>query len=39
MWFRPKKSNLAFLAEDEEDIEEEADEVVPDGVEEVELAE
>ncbi|KAG8654887.1 hypothetical protein MANES_05G189400v8 [Manihot esculenta] len=35
---KPKKSNLAFLAEDEEDIEEEADEVVPDGVEEVELA-
>lgn len=38
MWFRPRKSSLSFPAEDDEDVEEEADEVVPDGVEEVELA-
>lgn len=36
--FRPRKSGLLFSAEDDEDVEEEADEVVPDGVEEVELA-
>lgn len=36
--FRPRKSSLSFPAEDDEDVEEEADEVVPDGVEEVELA-
>lgn len=35
---KPRKSSLSFPAEDDEDIEEEADEVVPDGVEEVELA-
>lgn len=35
---RPRKSSLSFPAEDYEDVEEEADEVVPDGVEEVELA-
>ena len=35
---RPRKSSLSFPAEDDEDVEEEADEVVPDGVEEVELA-
>ncbi|MED6130808.1 hypothetical protein PIB30_004229 [Stylosanthes scabra] len=35
---KPQKSSLSFPAEDDEDIEEEADEVVPDGVEEVELA-
>lgn len=38
MWFRPRKSSLSFPVEDDEDVEEEADEVVPDGVEEVELA-
>ena len=37
MWSRPRRS-LSFPAEDDEDVEEEADEVVPDGVEEVELA-
>ncbi|XP_020218640.1 protein SABRE isoform X1 [Cajanus cajan] len=35
---KPRKSSLSFPAEDDEDVEEEADEVVPDGVEEVELA-
>ncbi|KAL7085464.1 hypothetical protein ACP275_14G282700 [Erythranthe tilingii] len=35
---KPRKSSLSYSAEDDEDIEEEADEVVPDGVEEVELA-
>ncbi|KAL5844517.1 hypothetical protein ACOSQ4_010475 [Xanthoceras sorbifolium] len=35
---KPRKSSLAFAAEDDEDVEEEADEVVPAGVEEVELA-
>ncbi|KAF9603303.1 hypothetical protein IFM89_034652 [Coptis chinensis] len=35
---KPRKSSLSCLAENDEDIEEEADEVVPDGVEEVELA-
>ncbi|KAL7208123.1 hypothetical protein ACSBR1_029976 [Camellia fascicularis] len=35
---KPQKSSLAYPAEDDEDVEEEADEVVPDGVEEVELA-
>uniref|UniRef100_A0A1D1XVN7 UPF0378 protein KIAA0100 n=2 Tax=Anthurium amnicola TaxID=1678845 RepID=A0A1D1XVN7_9ARAE len=34
---KPRKSSLSYPAEDD-DIEEEADEVVPDGVEEVELA-
>jgi len=34
---RPRKSSLSF-PEDDDDVEEEADEVVPDGVEEVELA-
>lgn len=35
---KPRKSSLSYAAEDDEDVEEEADEVVPDGVEEVELA-
>eukprot|EP00256_Glycine_max_P062336 XP_014631797.1 protein SABRE isoform X10 [Glycine max] len=35
---KPRKSSLSFPVEDDEDVEEEADEVVPDGVEEVELA-
>lgn len=35
---RPRKSSLSYPAEDDGDVEEEADEVVPDGVEEVELA-
>ncbi|KAF2299809.1 hypothetical protein GH714_003547 [Hevea brasiliensis] len=35
---KPRKSSLSFPAEDDEDVEEEADEMVPDGVEEVELA-
>ncbi|KAL8119517.1 protein SABRE isoform X1 [Apium graveolens] len=35
---KPRKNNLSFPSEDVEDVEEEADEVVPDGVEEVELA-
>ncbi|KAK4850773.1 hypothetical protein QYF36_009700 [Acer negundo] len=35
---KPRKSSLSFAAEDDEDVEEEADEVVPAGVEEVELA-
>ncbi|GAU32478.1 hypothetical protein TSUD_316850, partial [Trifolium subterraneum] len=34
----PRKSSLSFPAEDDDDVEEEADEVVPDGIEEVELA-
>ncbi|KAM1331699.1 hypothetical protein ACFX2H_043830 [Malus domestica] len=33
MYFRPRKSSLSLPAEDDEDVEEEADEVVPDGVE------
>ncbi|KAK7372939.1 hypothetical protein VNO80_06330 [Phaseolus coccineus] len=33
----PRKSSMSLFAEDDEDNEEEADEVVPDGVEEVEL--
>ncbi|KAB2616979.1 hypothetical protein D8674_012848 [Pyrus ussuriensis x Pyrus communis] len=35
---KPRKSSLSLPGEDDEDVEEEADEVVPDGVEEVELA-
>ncbi|CAK9313018.1 unnamed protein product [Citrullus colocynthis] len=35
---KPRNSSLSFPSEDGEDVEEEADEVVPDGVEEVELA-
>ncbi|KAL5714351.1 hypothetical protein ACHQM5_016327 [Ranunculus cassubicifolius] len=35
---KPRKSSLSYYSENDEDIEEEADEVVPDGVEEVELA-
>ncbi|KAJ3674692.1 hypothetical protein LUZ60_005308 [Juncus effusus] len=35
---KPRKSSLLYPSEDDEDVEEEADEVVPDGVEEVELA-
>ncbi|KAI3460068.1 hypothetical protein Pfo_016731 [Paulownia fortunei] len=35
---KPRKSSLSYSAEDDDDVEEEADEVVPDGVEEVELA-
>lgn len=35
---RPRKSSLSYPTDDDEDVEEEADEVVPDGVEEVELA-
>ncbi|XP_065880968.1 protein SABRE isoform X2 [Euphorbia lathyris] len=35
---KPRKSSLSLPAEDDDDVEEEADEVVPDGVEEVELA-
>ncbi|KAK9271467.1 hypothetical protein L1049_027058 [Liquidambar formosana] len=35
---KPRKSSLSYPADDDEDVEEEADEVVPDGVEEVELA-
>ncbi|XP_015579784.2 protein SABRE [Ricinus communis] len=35
---KPRKSSLSYPAEDDEDVEEEADEMVPDGVEEVELA-
>ncbi|KAJ1691792.1 hypothetical protein LUZ63_015947 [Rhynchospora breviuscula] len=35
---KPRKSSLVYPSEDDEDVEEEADEVVPDGVEEVELA-
>ncbi|KAG9139524.1 hypothetical protein Leryth_019237 [Lithospermum erythrorhizon] len=33
---KPRRNSLAFSAEDDEDVEEEADEVVPDGVKEVE---
>ncbi|XP_061345729.1 protein SABRE-like [Gastrolobium bilobum] len=35
---KPQKSSLSLSVEDDEVVEEEADEVVPDGVEEVELA-
>ncbi|KAG6585348.1 Protein SABRE, partial [Cucurbita argyrosperma subsp. sororia] len=35
---KPRNSSPSFPSEDGEDVEEEADEVVPDGVEEVELA-
>uniref|UniRef100_A0A803LK69 FMP27/BLTP2/Hobbit GFWDK motif-containing RBG unit domain-containing protein n=1 Tax=Chenopodium quinoa TaxID=63459 RepID=A0A803LK69_CHEQI len=35
---KPRKSSLTYPSEDDDDVEEEADEVVPDGVEEVELA-
>ncbi|PKU72499.1 hypothetical protein MA16_Dca014542 [Dendrobium catenatum] len=35
---KPRKSSLSYPADDDDDVEEEADEVVPDGVEEVELA-
>lgn len=35
---RPRKSSLSYASDDDEDVSEEADEVVPDGVEEVELA-
>lgn len=35
---KPRKSSLSYYADNDEDTEEEADEVVPDGVEEVELA-
>ncbi|KAA8538196.1 hypothetical protein F0562_027804 [Nyssa sinensis] len=35
---KPRKSSLSYPAEDDDDVEEEADEVVPEGVEEVELA-
>lgn len=35
---KPRKSCLSYPSEDDDDVEEEADEVVPDGVEEVELA-
>ncbi|KAF5739794.1 Golgi-body localization protein domain isoform 1 [Tripterygium wilfordii] len=35
---KPRKNILSYPAEDDEEVEEEADEVVPDGVEEVELA-
>lgn len=35
---KPRKSSLCYPTDDDDDIEEEADEVVPDGVEEVELA-
>ncbi|XP_042416673.1 LOW QUALITY PROTEIN: protein SABRE-like [Zingiber officinale] len=35
---KPRRSSLSYPSEDDEDVEEEADEVVPDGVEEVELA-
>ncbi|XWS25397.1 hypothetical protein CRYUN_Cryun27aG0064900 [Craigia yunnanensis] len=35
---KPRKSSLSCPGEDDEDIGEEADEVVPDGVEEIELA-
>lgn len=39
MWFRPRKSSLSYPTEnDDDDVGEEADEVVPEGVEEVELA-
>ncbi|XP_020590831.1 protein SABRE isoform X2 [Phalaenopsis equestris] len=35
---KPRKSSLSYPTDDDDDVEEEADEVVPDGVEEVELA-
>ncbi|KAI3948050.1 hypothetical protein MKX01_014649 [Papaver californicum] len=35
---KPRKSSISSLSENDEDVEEEADEVVPDGVEKVELA-
>ncbi|KAL4180176.1 hypothetical protein AMTRI_Chr13g123910 [Amborella trichopoda] len=35
---KPRKSSLSYPADEDEDVEEEADEVVPEGVEEVELA-
>ncbi|XP_047962243.1 protein SABRE [Salvia hispanica] len=35
---KPRKSSLSYPTDEEDDVEEEADEVVPDGVEEVELA-
>ncbi|KAH6798514.1 HYPERSENSITIVE TO PI STARVATION 4 [Perilla frutescens var. frutescens] len=35
---KPRKSSLSYPTDEDEDVEEEADEVVPDGVEEVELA-
>ncbi|XP_031392933.1 protein SABRE [Punica granatum] len=35
---KPRKSSLTYPVDDDEDVGEEADEVVPDGVEEVELA-
>lgn len=35
---KPRKSSLSLPTEDDDDVEEEADEMVPDGVEEVELA-
>ncbi|KAF7817045.1 protein SABRE isoform X1 [Senna tora] len=35
---KPRKSSLSFSGNDDEDVEEEIDEVVPDGIEEVELA-
>lgn len=35
---KPRKSSLSYPADDDEDVGEEADEVVPDGVEEVELS-
>ncbi|GFY96064.1 similar to HYPERSENSITIVE TO PI STARVATION 4 [Actinidia rufa] len=35
---KPRNSSLSYPAEDDDDVEEEADEVVPDGVEEVEQA-
>lgn len=38
LFLRPRKSSLSYPSEDDDDVEEEADEVVPDGVEEVELA-
>lgn len=36
--YRPRKSSMSFSSKDDEDVEEEADEVVPDGIEEVEFA-
>ncbi|XP_028802142.1 protein SABRE [Neltuma alba] len=35
---KPRKSSLSFSGKDDEDVEEETDEVIPDGIEEVELA-
>lgn len=37
LWFRARSRYLSLSTEDGEDVEEEADAVVPDGVEEVEL--